>query len=214
MPEKVYNIPSYTGSEREKYLNSIFLKREIFDNMYHWPELNKTVNDCKDLFNNEYFKKGQLIKAFAGRTIPFKLLSADKEIQMKIKSYMNLCRFLGQSIIHERTGELHFPDNTELTRWESGRDMTPHSDNSWPDGDQKDHPTSFRTWSAIYYINDDYEGGEIYFPGLDWHFKPEANTLLIFPSNEKYIHGVNKITEGERYTFAIWYTQDFRYLEI
>jgi predicted 2-oxoglutarate/Fe(II)-dependent dioxygenase YbiX len=59
-----------------------------------------------------------------------------------------------------------------------------------------------------------YEGGEIYFPRLDWSYKPKANTLLVFPSNDKFVHGVTKVTKGERYTFAIWYTQDFQYLEI
>jgi predicted 2-oxoglutarate/Fe(II)-dependent dioxygenase YbiX len=100
----------------------------------------------------------------------------------------------------------------KLTRWKEGSEMSPHSDNSWPNGNTEAHPTSFRTWSGIYYINDDYEGGEIYFPELDWNFKPKADTLLMFPSTSRYIHGVNKVTKGTRYTVACWYTNQYQYL--
>ena len=152
------------------------------------------------------------IKAKKQQIIHF--LDSQNETRYTFKSYMNLVRFLVQQLIHNHFGEIHFPDNTELTRWETGRSMGVHSDNSWPDGSQTDHPTSFRTWSAIYYINDLYEGGEIYFPRLDWSWKPEANTVLIFPSDNRFLHGVTEVTKGERYTIAMWYTQDFRYLEI
>jgi len=211
---KTYELIPITGEERIKCLEKIIIQRDVLEDEYHWPSLCKFIDSNKHLFKNPYFTKAQTIKEFEGRTIPFKLLDAQNEVRQTFKTYMNFCRFLGQKLIHEYTGELHFPDNTELTKWEVGREMTAHSDNSWPDGNQDNHPTSFRTWSAIYYVNDQYSGGEIYFPRLDWAYKPVANTLLVFPSNEHYIHGVTKVTSGERYTFAIWYTQDFQYLEI
>lgn len=210
---KTYELEPIVGDERIDCLNKLIIRKEVFDDEYHWPNLCKFLDANKHLFKNPYFTKAQTIKEFAGRTIPFKLLDSQNQVRWTFKNYMNITRFLAQQLIHEYTGELHFPDNTELTRWETGREMTAHSDNSWPDGDQTDHPTSFRTWSAIYYINDLYEGGEIYFPRLDWSMKPEANTLLVFPSNEKFIHGVTKVTKGERYTFAMWFTQDFAHLE-
>ena len=92
--------------------------------------------------------------------------------------------------------------------------MSTHSDNSWPDGSQKNHPTSFRTWSAIFYINDDYEGGEIEFPLKKFTYKPKSNSLVVFPSTSEYLHGVKEVTKGTRYTVAIWYTQNFAHIEI
>ena len=92
--------------------------------------------------------------------------------------------------------------------------MTIHSDNSWPDGSQIAHPTSFRTWSAIFYVNDDYEGGEIDFPLKKFVYKPKANSFVMFPSTSEYLHGVREITKGTRYTVAIWYTQNFAHIEI
>ena len=102
----------------------------------------------------------------------------------------------------------------ELVKWKEGRSMSTHSDNSWPDGSQKNHPTSFRTWSAIFYINDDYEGGEIEFPLKKFTYKPKSNSLVVFPSTSEYLHGVKEVTKGTRYTVAIWYTQNFAHIEI
>ena len=212
--EKTYEIKPILGDDRDKCLSSVFIKKDVFDKAVSWNNFLKLTQANTNLFNNEYFTKAQSIKDFIGRTIPFKLLDINSEVQFTFKSYMNYIRFLGQQIIHECTNELHIPDNTELTRWKQGTDMNVHSDNSWPDGNKTDHPTSFRTWSAIYYLNDDYEGGEIYFPRIDWAYKPEANSLLVFPSNDSYLHGVTEVSKGERFTVAIWYTQDYTHIEV
>jgi predicted 2-oxoglutarate/Fe(II)-dependent dioxygenase YbiX len=200
--------------DRELLLHSIRIKNELLAPVGN-QDFYQKVTENVHLFDSEEFTAAQTIKMFKGRTISFKLLNNTDSIdKFVLKRYMNYIRFVGQTIIHTAFNELHAPDNTELTRWKEGSEMTPHSDNSWPDGDRKDHPTSFRTWSGIYYINDDYEGGEIYFPELEWSFKPKADTLLMFPSSSKYIHGVNKVTSGTRYTVACWYTNQYEHLEI
>ena len=166
------------------------------------------------LFNNPIFTAGQQISDFIGTTIPFKKLDNNSAEMFGIKQFLNTVRFYTQRVVHEKTGELHIPDNTELCKWTQGREMTVHSDNSWPDGTNHNHPTSFRTWSGIFYINDDYDGGEIEFPLKKYMYKPRANSLVIFPSTNEYLHGVKKILKGTRYTVAIWFTQDFAHIEI
>ncbi len=59
--------------------------------------------------------------------------------------------------------------------------------------------------ASIYYINDDYTGGEIVFPNLNLKIKPKANSLIIFPGNENYLHEVLKIVEKERYSSSMWF---------
>jgi hypothetical protein len=51
----------------------------------------------------------------------------------------------------------------------------------------------------ILYINDDYEGGELYYPDLKLAIKPEAGSLVIHPGNAEYVHGVAPVTSGMRY---------------
>lgn len=57
--------------------------------------------------------------------------------------------------------------------------------------------------SMIFYINDDYEGGELYFPALEFEYKPKPGDFVTFPSYEKYTHGVKPVLSGSaRYVMS------------
>jgi predicted 2-oxoglutarate/Fe(II)-dependent dioxygenase YbiX len=58
--------------------------------------------------------------------------------------------------------------------------------------------------STIFYMNDDYEGGEIEFPRFNVSHKPEKNELIIFPSTYVYNHSVLPVTSGTRYAVVSW----------
>lgn len=64
---------------------------------------------------------------------------------------------------------------------------------------------------AVLYLNDDYEGGEIYFPTVNdandkpLRIKPKTGDVLIFGCDERYTHGVAEVTKGERYCVTMWY---------
>jgi hypothetical protein len=58
--------------------------------------------------------------------------------------------------------------------------------------------------SILGYLNDDFEGGELYFPELDYGFKPKKGSVVLFPGNLHYVHGVAPITSGVRYTISQW----------
>jgi predicted 2-oxoglutarate/Fe(II)-dependent dioxygenase YbiX len=61
-----------------------------------------------------------------------------------------------------------------------------------------------RDLSVVYFVNDDFAGGELVFPDIDLVVKPQAGTLVCFPSDHNYIHGVNPVTSGHRYTIVTW----------
>jgi hypothetical protein len=44
--------------------------------------------------------------------------------------------------------------------------------------------------SNLLYLNDDYDGGELYFPEHDFKIKPEAGMLVSFPGNWYNRHGI------------------------
>ena len=56
-------------------------------------------------------------------------------------------------------------------------------------------------FSAVYYVNDDYEGGELYIPALGFSIKPNKNTLVLWSHvwHEDMAHGVKPITSGTRF---------------
>jgi predicted 2-oxoglutarate/Fe(II)-dependent dioxygenase YbiX len=47
-------------------------------------------------------------------------------------------------------------------------------------------------------------GKELFFSALDLGLEPEAGTLVCFPSDLNYIHGVRPVTSGHRYTILTW----------
>lgn len=69
-----------------------------------------------------------------------------------------------------------------------------------------DHPEYHRRISTLYYLNDNYTGGEINFPRFNITYKPKANEMIIFPSTYVYNHSVSPVVEGERYVVVSWLT--------
>jgi hypothetical protein len=85
-------------------------------------------------------------------------------------------------------------------KWNVGGNASPHADNSESDG----KPNAFETnkFVSLLYLNEDYEGGELYFPDLDIEFKPKAFSWVAFNGGIENVHGVKEITAGTRYTFV------------
>jgi hypothetical protein len=58
--------------------------------------------------------------------------------------------------------------------------------------------------SAVMYLNDDYESGEIHFPDFDVLIKPQAGSIVIFPSD--VMHDPKPAFLKERYIVPyFWY---------
>ncbi len=69
----------------------------------------------------------------------------------------------------------------------------------------QDQGVSSRVLSVLLYLNDDYEGGELEFRHSNIKIKPEAGSVLFFPSNFLYVHEVYPVTKGPRYALPNWY---------
>jgi len=82
-----------------------------------------------------------------------------------------------------------------ICKYHEGRFMGPHVDNS---------PNAFI--SGVLYLNDYYEGGELEFPNHRLSIKPEAGSMIIFPSTYPYIHDPKPAYGSERYICPVfWY---------
>jgi predicted 2-oxoglutarate/Fe(II)-dependent dioxygenase YbiX len=86
-----------------------------------------------------------------------------------------------------------------VLKYEVGGHYVAHTDH---------HKTEPRTLSFIFFLNDDYEGGDIhfFFPNEQnkMIIKKKAGRLIIFPSNFLYPHAVEPVTKGVRYTVVSW----------
>lgn len=81
-------------------------------------------------------------------------------------------------------------EHFQIAKYETGQLFNNHMDS------QPEFP---RTISSVYYFNDNYEGGELYFDKFDLTIKPEAKDLILFPSMWAYSHTANAVKSGTKY---------------
>jgi hypothetical protein len=75
-----------------------------------------------------------------------------------------------------------------LQRMQPGVDLKAHTDQ---------HTDPSIKYAAILYINDDYKDGTLFFKNKEnSDLRPAPGTLLLFPGNEEYEHGVRFVGEG------------------
>jgi hypothetical protein len=87
-----------------------------------------------------------------------------------------------------------------VSKLESG-DMGIHKD------DKQENKNNF---ICMFYINDDYQGGEITFPDQDITYKPKSGDILIYQS--KFRHAVLEMQPGLRYSIGIGFKGPMKYL--
>jgi hypothetical protein len=120
------------------------------------------------------------------------------------------------------------PEQYLINRWRVGREQTPHLDYFYEEEPGHDYeklaknniPKSFldtfgkmfqtKHYSSLIYLNENYEGGELYFPEHNFSIKPEAGTLICFKGDEHTLHGVKKVQSGIRYTVSLFW-EDVEY---
>lgn len=56
----------------------------------------------------------------------------------------------------------------------------------------------YLAYTIVVYLNDDYEGGELYFNDLDIIIKPEAGSIIMYPSSAPYSHQSLKVLKGRK----------------
>ena len=65
-------------------------------------------------------------------------------------------------------------------------------------------PCMNRDVSFLFYLNDQYGGGELEFYDLGLTIKPKKGMMIAFPSYIEFSHIVHPVTWGHRYTLVSW----------
>ncbi|MPC27313.1 Prolyl 3-hydroxylase 1 [Portunus trituberculatus] len=79
---------------------------------------------------------------------------------------------------------------------------------------------TYRDYSAILYLNDDFEGGEFIFTqdmsGLTYEssVNPQCGRLVGFSSGPENSHGVLPVRKGTRCSIGMWFTHDRKHNEV
>ncbi len=100
------------------------------------------------------------------------------------------------------------PTGQTIVRWLPGQLQNPHADKELHEGPDAGLPNDFPYYdiASLFYLNDDYEGGELYFPLQGVQFKPKRGAAYFFPGDKNFIHGVTQIQSGIRYTCPFFWT--------
>jgi predicted 2-oxoglutarate/Fe(II)-dependent dioxygenase YbiX len=61
-----------------------------------------------------------------------------------------------------------------------------------------------RDVSFLFYLNDQYGGGELEFGDLGLTIKPKKGMMIAFPSYKEFAHKVHPVTWGHRYSLVSW----------
>lgn len=96
-----------------------------------------------------------------------------------------------------------YSDTLQVIRWFPGMEQPPHADDM---SNTEVHGFSHREFGSIVYLNDEYSGGQTYYPNFDFYVTPKAGSIAIHPGDQEHLHGVTKIEGGIRYTIASFLT--------
>ncbi|XP_009328291.1 PREDICTED: prolyl 3-hydroxylase 3, partial [Pygoscelis adeliae] len=76
----------------------------------------------------------------------------------------------------------------------------------------------YRDYSGILYLNDDFQGGGLFFTEMDTvtvtaEVRPKCGRLVAFSSGKENPHGVWAVSRGRRCAIALWYTHSQEHAE-
>ena len=150
-----------------------------------------TAEECDQLvalYDASPFRDPDLIGFWAQRV---KWPVYPDDIRVKIRKQR---RELAESLFNKKFETR----NLNITLWRVGDFQGPHSDY----GGRNEYPD--RDYASIIYLNDDFEGGEIYMPEWKMSHVPKKGQLVIFPGGT-VLHGVTEVKKNRRLTSICWF---------
>ncbi len=106
-------------------------------------------------------------------------------------------RFLGVT--------LDWYETPEVMRYRPGGHYVKHADSQNMDPQTRLWSKVIdRDLSLLVYLNNEYEGGALRFDKFNYTLRPRAGMVVLFPSDNRYVHTAQQVTAGERYVIVSW----------
>jgi hypothetical protein len=75
-------------------------------------------------------------------------------------------------------------------------------------------PEPFIEYSTVIYLNDNFEGGKIFFPTMSFEYTPKKYSAVFFISEgNDWKHGITPIESGERSTLLYMHTTEIEHVD-
>jgi Rps23 Pro-64 3,4-dihydroxylase Tpa1-like proline 4-hydroxylase len=127
-------------------------------------------------------------------------LYAGGHLAAKMMSYMETC-YVKYREVYPNVNSGQVPVTPIVLKYQTGQEYKMHADAGG--GNQ-------RVLSLVWYVNDEYTGGELEFPYFDYKLKPPANSMIFFPSNYIYSHIAHPVQDGTKYAIVSWLQEDIQ----
>ena len=183
-------------------MNKIYLDKNIYciENVLSKKDL-KTVQDFSK--DEQGWRGHKIAEAIELGTSSNSLKSMSPEIY---GIFMNM--FV--KIIKPAEPLLNISPVAELQRFIAGEKDFSVLDKEWSMTPHQDNNSSYSMTAniekgLIFYINDDFEGGEIEYVNKNIIHRPVANSIIVHPANQEYTHGVRLVTSGHRCIMTNFY---------
>jgi hypothetical protein len=189
--ENIVALENFMTEEELSILNSFARSNEIWDvTETHYNEDGIVIYDSG--YWDHRVATAPILKKFAPE-VAETIKGMQARLKLKVDEFFNL--------------DAH-PTSPAIVRWLPGQRQQPHADKELHEGEGRGKPNDFPYYdiAGLFYINDDYEGGELYFPNQEIQFKPKAGAAYFFPGDMNYIHGVTEIKSGIRYVCPFFWT--------
>lgn len=127
-----------------------------------------------------------------------KLSTSSDSITFIYNTLKSALTIAGKDYANRFNIEYSEPAPISISKYQIGADMGPHVD-------YHGEPNIEPLMSAVTYLNDDLEGGELKFPEQGVTIKPKAGSIIVFPSVEPFYHQSLPVISGVKYMSpAFW----------
>lgn len=181
------------------YEDAIKSPKELVE-MIELTDLNLTENDAIKKWH-EWVASGDDEKYVFGQqkfTDESKLHTSSEIVSLIYLTLKNALTKVGKDYAKKNGINYIDPAPISISKYISGAEMGPHVD-------YHGEPNLEPIMSAVMYLNDDMEGGEIHFTEFDIVIKPKAGSIVVFPSVEPFYHRSTPVKSGVKYMSpAFW----------
>lgn len=179
---------TFSNEDATRYIDTLESNLST-GNKYKWSEAQvtnssvpvKKARDCVD-FKYKQENLGPRDDSNA------ELIDLHEEIYQKLKYCIDdYARYWGINVVYYEA--------FNFVKYEgAGKHFNIHADHG---------PAYVTTVSVVAYLNDNYEGGELYFPRFDLTIKPKPGDVVVFPSTYIYEHASLPMKSGTKYSVVI-----------
>ena len=183
-----------------------------------WIKIYKNVltkDECENIinFSKEKFFKQPLLSGGEGRTSSQFFIEKGLDVVSKIEEFTANCL----PTYNKLTLSVENQEPASIVMYEKGEQYKAHWDYFHPQYHPKEYEAfvvpsnNNRVATTIFYLNDSFEGGETYFPKIDFKIKPELGMCIAFINmfsddefNEESLHAGLPVISGEKYIATKW----------